>query len=134
VKKRGQREVKVLRSNFLLDAVGKNRDPSGSRPFDYKMQRDSPTKTLNKWCEKFGEPLRPKREELPPPPEPTNMKNKTANAEESEEGLKCAPTDHIPSMKKYMERGLKARKGDSSEKKNGQKADALVSKNRQKGS
>jgi len=60
VKHCGSLELSQFRSKLLLDAIGKNQEPSETRHFDAKVERESPTKNLNKWCEQFNAVLKPR--------------------------------------------------------------------------
>ena len=51
VKQRGEQELKQLRSNFLLNATGRNQEPLNFRLFDNSMVVNSPKKVLNVWTD-----------------------------------------------------------------------------------
>ena len=98
VARRAKRELKQLRSKFLLDAAGRNQDPPNSRPFDAMVQRESPSKGLNKWCEKFGASLRiksvdfcsPKQQVVELASEPTPFNGQLYD---SEDDFEFSPVD-----------------------------------------
>lgn len=60
VRRRGKKEMQMLRGNFLLDATGRNLEPENARDFDASLVNQSPKKILNKWTNQFGSVLRPK--------------------------------------------------------------------------
>ena len=96
----------------MLDAVGRNKDPPNSRPFDELVQRESPSKVMNKWCEKFGAPLRIKSVDFSSPKqlqvlgsEPTKKGRMLGSASAaSEEDIPLIPVNQPPSIDWYVKR------------------------------
>ena len=84
------------------------------------VQKESPNKTINKWCEKFGSYLKPKKEQLeiyssslataPTPKNKKDARSNTVGDSDDEHGR--LDTKTTPSMKRYLKRGSISRKSD----------------------